>query len=353
MKKTGLIVLGIVAALVVVVVAAAQLRDGSSGGGVVAPDGTPLSGQAATDLTVQLDEREGAPGELAAPDAAGSGAGSFVAEEPYGGSGDEVAPPLPELAGRKIVRNASISLGVEDVAGAVQQVETIAGSAGGFVSESSVFVESPPEPLEGDTAPPRRTQSATVSIRVPTSAYASVMNQLRGLAGEVQSESSTTSDVSEEFADLEARLRNLEATEARYLELLEKAETIPDILTLQDRINSVRLEIERIQGRINLLNDLTDLATIVVQLRPLALVVEEPSEPGWAQQVWEDAWDTSKDALQAMGTAAIVGGVVLAWLAVPALAISIGWRVFGPLRQAQGGPRRPPSGEAGGTGTAV
>ena len=334
MKKTGLIALGIVAALVVVV-AAAQLRDGSSGGSVVAPEGKPLPGQAATDLTVQLDEQEGAPGEMGAADAAGSGAGAFVAEEPYGG-GDGVAPPLPEVAGRKIVRNAGISLGVEDVGAAVQRVETIAGSAGGFVSESSVFVESPPEPLEGDTAPPRRTQSATVTIRVPTSAYASVMNQLRGVAGEVQSESSTTSDVSEEYADLEARQRNLEATEARYLELLEKAETIPDILTLQDRINAVRLEIELIQGRINLLNDLTDLATIVVQLQPLALVAEAPSEPGWAQQVWEDAWETSEGAIQALGTAAIVGGVVLAWLAVPALAIAIGWRLFGSRREKKG-----------------
>ncbi len=337
MKKTGLIALGIVAA-VLVVVAAAQLRDGSSGA-IVAPKGTPLPEEAATDLTVQLDEREGGPEEMAAADTAGSGAGSIAAPEPaepYGGSGDEVALPLPEVAGRKIVRNASISLGVEDVGTAVQNVETIAGNAGGFVSESNVFVESPPEPLEDDTAPPRRTQSAAVTIRVPTSTYASVMNQLRGIAGEVQSESSTTSDVSEEYADLKARQRNLEATEARYLELLEKAKKIPDILTLQDRINSVRLEIELTQGRINLLNDLTDLATIVVQLQPLALVAEEPSEPGWAQQVWDDAWGTSKDALQTLGTAAIVGGVVLAWLAVPALAIAIGWRLFGPRRQPKG-----------------
>jgi hypothetical protein len=339
MKKTGLIALGIMAVLVVV--AAAQLRDGSSEGGGVTPGGTPLPRQAATDLTVQLDEREGVPGEVGAADAAGSGAGSFVAEAPYGG-GAVVAPPLPALAGRKIVRNAGVSLGVEDVGAAVQQVETIAGSAGGFVSESSVFVESP---LEGDTASPRRAQSATVTIRVPTSAYASVMNQLRGVAGEVQSESSTTSDVSEEYADLEARQRNLEATEGRYLELLEKAETIPDILMLQDRINAVRLEIELIQGRINLLNDLTDLATIVVQLQPLSLVAEEPSESGWAQQVWDDAWETSEEALQAMGTAAIVGGVVLAWLAAPALAIAIGWRVFGSRRERRG--------EAGGTGTSA
>lgn len=333
-RKKGLIALGIVAALAVVVVAASQLSDGSSRGGIVAP------GDSSTDLTVQLDEGEGVPEtsppaelreEMAAPGAAATG------ELPaYGDGGDEVAPPLPELAGRKIVRSASVSLGVEDVAAAVQEVETIASSAGGFVSESSVFVDSPPEPLDGDSAPPKRTQSASVTIRVPSSAYPTVMRQLRGLAGELESESSTTSDVSEEFADLEARLRNLEATEARYLQMLEKAETIPDILTLQDRINAVRLEIERIQGRINLLNDLTDLATIVVQLRPLALAVEQPSQPGWAQRVWQDAWETSEDALQALGTVAIVGGVVLAWLAVPALGIVVAWRLFGPRRQRSG-----------------
>ena len=107
----------------------------------------------------------------------------------------------------------------------------------------------------------------------------------------------------------------------------------------------MRLEIELIQGRINLLNDLTDLATIVVQLQPLALVAEAPSEPGWAQQVLEDAWETSEEALQAMGTAAIVGGVVLAWVAAPALAIAIGWRLFGPRRERKG--------EVGGTGTSA
>lgn len=340
MKKTGLIALGMAAALVAIVLAAAQLGRGSSGDGVSVPEGT------AADLTVQLGDREDLPGGLLSdelreePLAAPSDASAFST----GGVG-EAAPPLPELAGRKIVRDATISLAVEDVAASVQRVESIAAGAGGFVSASSVFVEDAPEPLEDDVAPPRRTQSATVTIRVPASAYTSVMNQLRDLAGEVQSESSTTADVSEEFADLEARQRNLEATEATYLALLEKAETIPDILTLQDRINSVRLEIERIQGRINLLNDLSDLATIVVQLRPPLPVVEEPSQPGWAQEVWEDAWDASTEAMQALGTAAIVSGVVLAWLAVPALAIAIAWRLFGP--------RRPRGGEAGGDGSAA
>lgn len=330
MKKTGLMALVMVAALVAIVLAAARLTGGSSGGGMAAPEDT------ATDLTVQLAERGDVPAAVPDVEAGGLAAGAaFGTGGSSGGSVDDVAPPLPEFAGRKIVRNATISLGVENVAAAVRQVEAIATGAGGFVSESSMFVEDVPEPPEGESVSPKRTQSAAVTIRVPSTAYVSAMNQLRDIGGEVQSESSTTSDVTEEFADLEARLRNLEATEARYLELLDRAETIPDILTLQDRINAVRLEIERIQGRVNLLNDLTDLATIVVQLRPL-VVTEEPSEPGWAQSAWEDAWGTSQDAMQALGTAAIVVGVVLAWLAVPAMAIGIGWRLFGPRRERKG-----------------
>lgn len=328
MKKTGMIALVGLAVVVAAALAASQLVRDSSSAIAPPPVGTPSP----VDVTVGLepDRSVGIDGR-SVEELPGEG---YVAGGTFGG--DDVAPPLPELSGRKIIRNASISLGVEDVLASVQRVESIATGAGGFVSESSVFVEPPVEPLREEIERPRPTQSATVTIRVPASSYASVMQQLRDIAGaEVQSETSTSSDVSEEFADLQARLRNLEATEARYLELLGRAEAIPDILALQDRINGVRLEIERTQGRINLLNDLTDLATISVHLRPLALV-ETPSEPGWAQQAWENAWGTSQDVLEGLGTAAIVAGVVLAWLAVPALAIIIGWRVLKPRREGSG-----------------
>jgi len=157
MKKTGLIALGIVAALVVVV-AAAQLRDGSSESSVT-PENIPLPGEAATDLTVELGEREVAP-------EAGAAADPLTTSESYSDDGDEVALPLPEMAGHKIIRNANISLGVEDVAAAVQQVETIADSAGGFVSESSVFVDSPQEPVEALLSEEKSSVWKLVGVRV-------------------------------------------------------------------------------------------------------------------------------------------------------------------------------------------
>ncbi len=342
MRKAGLAVLGAAAALVVVVVVASQLRDGSSGG-----EQTPSGQQGPAPSTL---EAPGGQAPLESFDAERSGvpegappAGAPGTTQGFSGAtgGTDAANPalaLPQVAGRKIVRNASVTLSVEDVGASVQEVERIVATAGGFVSSSSVFVDGPPEPVpQGqDSEPPKRTRTATVEVRVPAEAYATVMGQLRGIAKEVEAETSQTSDVTEEFADMGSRQRNLEATEQRYLELLQRAQSIPDILTLQDRLNGVRLEIEQVQGRINLLNDLTDLATISVQLQPFAAAAAEPSAPGWAEQAWDQAWEASSAALEAMGTAAIVAGVVLAWLAVPGLAIVVAWRLLGLRGQRKG-----------------
>ena len=337
-KRIGLIAVAV--AVLVVFVAACGSEQFAADGGFEAP-GEPdignalISGDAsafANDESREFDAE--APSTLASgiggPSTGAEGGGLF----------------LPQQLERKIIRTATLELEVEAVGAAVQEVENIAVAAGGFVSRSSVFIEEPLELGEENGFSPRRTQTATVTIRVPAEVYASVMRQLRGIAEEVRSEISEASEVTEEYTDLQARLRNLEATEAGYLELLTKAEEIADILIVQDRINSVRLEIEQVQGRINLLDSLTDLATITVQLTlPLAPVEEPDGGQGWAAEAWDAAWEGSQDALIALGTVGIVGGVVLVWLAIPALVALAAWRLFGP--------RRSGGGEAGGTGTTV
>ena len=104
----------------------------------------------------------------------------FAALAPSAGVAEEGGGlSLPQQLDRKIIRTATLELEVEAVGAAVQEVESIAVAAGGFVSRSSVFIEEPPElEGEGDVAP-RRTQTATVTIRVPAEVYGSVMSQLR------------------------------------------------------------------------------------------------------------------------------------------------------------------------------
>ena len=155
------------------------------------------------------------------------------------------------------------------------------------------------------------------------------MTQLRALSKEVLSETSDASEVTEEYTDLQSRIRNLEATENQYLTLLTKAEQIPDILSVQDRLNQVRGEIEQAKGRLQVIDDLTALATITVRLSlPLASVEAQPNQ-GWAAEAIEDSWETSKDAAVIFGTAGIFGAALMAWLIVPCLLLWIAWRTFG------------------------
>ena len=268
--------------------------------------------------------------EDAAP-APAPGAGGPSAAGGVGGGTSSL--PALQVLDRKIIRDATLDVTVDDVPTAVQAVENATVGVGGFVSSSSLTVETPPDPIVSPDSPqptpaPER-QRATVQVRVPAEAYPGVLKDLRGL-GDVKTESSNSQEVTEEYTDLEARLRNLQATEQRYLELLNRAEAIPDILTVQDRLSAVRLEIEQVQGRMKLLDDLTDLATITVNLSLPPVVITPPdtqTEPGWAQDAWDTAWEKSQDVLETLGAAAIVAGVVLVWVLVPAVMLGIAWRV--------------------------
>ena len=129
------------------------------------------------------------------------------------------------------------------------------------------------------------------------------------------------------MSDLQARLRTLEATEGRYLELLGQADTIADILIVQDRLDGVRGQIEQVQGRVNLLDELTDLATITVHLRPVA-VGAEPADGGALDplEAAAAAWDVSLDTLRALATVVLVVAVFSWWLLPPLAALAIGAR---------------------------
>jgi hypothetical protein len=237
MRKTTLaisFVLGIL--LLAVIVACGGELDRGDGGAT--PEGTGVASEprqpdgdvSATNLSAFGTEEAA---QAVAPIQAG-GVGSTGGGGTAGPSGGGTDPQLQGLLDRKIIRTATLSLTIEDVAGGMQEVERIANTAGGFVSGSSLSVINP------DSDEKERRQTGIVTIRVPSEAYTSVMNQMRSIAVEIVAESSDTSEVTEEYTDLESRLRTLEATEARYLELLTRAETIEDILVMEDRLNSVR-----------------------------------------------------------------------------------------------------------------
>ena len=215
--------------------------------------------------------------------------------------------PISDILGRQVIRNGSMQLTVESVTETFDQVRGAVEQAGGFVASSSFSGR-------------EDSQRARMTVRVPAAKFDQLIADLRNMAIEVDSISTGSEDVTGEFTDLEASLRNLKAVEAQYLTLLGEAKEIGDILTVQDRLNGVRYEIERVQGRLNLISNQTSLATLEVALFPeAAQVVEEPVDDGFTHQV-SAAWESSLDFVGSLGTGLVVA-LVWSWWLIPVVII--------------------------------
>jgi hypothetical protein len=212
-----------------------------------------------------------------------------------------VAPPeagaLPSTAEeRMIVRTGEISLVVEDVVDARDEVANLAVRLGGYVVSSRISGEE--EDMRG-----------RISIRVPDDKFEQALEELRKLAVRVTAESTSSQDVTEEYVDLQSRLKNAEATEKQYLVLLEKAEDVEDILRIYERLSQVRREIEQIKGRMQYLERTSSMSLISVRLEP------EASAKPLARAGW-NALEILKSAIRGLVTAGQVLGTIVIWLII-------------------------------------
>jgi hypothetical protein len=120
------------------------------------------------------------------------------------------------------------------------------------------------------------THRGSISIRVPSDQLDDVILLLRGMAEEVESEVSTSQDVTDEYVDLQSRLTNQRATETALLRLLDRAQSVEAALSVQKELTNVQEEIERMQGRIKLLEETSafSLVTVRLKLAPTEMLVD-------------------------------------------------------------------------------
>jgi hypothetical protein len=193
------------------------------------------------------------------------------------------AAGLPSVADRMIIRTGDLSLEVEDAEAALGQIRSLAASLDGFVAGTNMWQVD--ERMRG-----------TVTLRVPAESFDAAMEQLKDLAVEVHRENASSQDVTEEFTDLDARLRNLEATEQELLALLtevrEETRRAEDVLAVHRELTDIRGQIEQIKGRMQYLERSTALATINVELIPQEEV--QIVEAGWQPN------QTLREALRAL-----------------------------------------------------
>jgi hypothetical protein len=227
---------------------------------------------------------------------AGDDSASAVASRP-------VNSTLVLPGGPRVIQTASVRLSIREggFEAAVGRARTITAGLGGFVVSSSATQGRGRRPVDG-----------TLELRVPARRYADAMGALARL-GRVEVREESGQDVSQEFVDLEARARHLEAVETQLLALLRRAGTVSSALAVQSRLNEVQLQLEQVRGRMRFLEDQVSFATI-----SLALVERRPEAGGQGWQI-VDAW---RDG--AHGFVFVVGRifVVLATIA-PVLVLAV------------------------------
>jgi len=229
-------------------------------------------------------------------------AGAMPREQSY--ENDEAgfgsaASAVANVDERMIIRTVSMSVIVEDTDVMLVEIQNLVKANGGYVAASNRW-------LSGEQA------YASVTLRVPADKLEAVLGVLRDSSITVENESSSGDDVTEEYVDISARLRNLEATEEELLALLTEVRknrgSAEDILAIHNRITQLRSEIESLKGRQQYLERSAALATVNIEIRPKRQpgTIVEPAR-------WNPAV-TVNNALRGLVNAGQVAVDVLIWL---------------------------------------
>jgi uncharacterized protein DUF4349 len=190
---------------------------------------------------------------------------------------------MAEAMNRKILRNADFQLEVTDPTVAQRQITSVAESLGGFVVTS--------ESKQRDGGDPAKQEvDVSLVLRVPALQFNSALEQIRATASRVIQEKTTGQDVTEEFIDLEARIKTQKALELQFLEIMKQAHKVPDALEVQRQIAEVRTEIEKLEGRKRFLENRASLSTITIGLQTPAAIAVNTS--GFGRNIKEAVADS-------------------------------------------------------------
>ena len=279
------------AALSLMLIATAGIAcSGSDSGGEAisadAPDEGRAPGVSFEEAPMPASNEQGeivdAQGSTTATGSLGSGGGG---DDHDSSGGANRATGLPDI-GPRVIKTATVGLEVKEdnLQETLQTATSAAEKYGGFVVSTSVS--------DDDEHP-----TGAIVVRVPASRFGDALADLEGL-GKVTGETVSGQDVSQEYIDLDARLRNYMAQEVVLLRLMERATSVLDTIRVQNELQRVQLEVERLRGRLNYLDDQTAMSTIELRIAEEGAIVAPPGE-------FEKAWQRAQD-----GLVAVIAGII-------------------------------------------
>lgn len=227
-----------------------------------------------------------------------------------------------QAAERKIIRNGEITIETDTPNEGQRKIAAIADKHGGFV----VISESRQNEARSQTV---ASTVVNVVVRVPAQKFEAAMAEIEGVGGRILHRKESGQDVTEEYIDLEARIRTKRALEAQFLEIMKQARKVSDALEVQTQLASVRTEIEQLEGRRRFLENQSALSTINITLHTPTPVVAAATR-GFFYDL-KTAFGDGADA----GTEIVLGIIrfVIVMIPVTLFILAPAWFVFKWLRK--------------------
>ncbi len=195
---------------------------------------------------------------------AGEGQAPAPAEAP--------AVAQPQAANRLVVENAELSIVVADVNARVKSIENMAKNMGGFLVSENVY-----QTVVGDSEP---VPQASIVVRVPHDKLGDALDQIKSGAVDVQNETRTGTDVTDQYVDLQSRLKAKQAAEEQLMTIMQGATKTQDVLDVYAQLQQVQSDIEVLKGQIKYYEQSAALSAISVNI-----IAEQTVKPlkvaGW------------------------------------------------------------------------
>ena len=247
-----------------------------------------------TDQTA-VDAAKGAPAGIPAPG--------------VGTTAENGIPTLVTNPNRNLILTANVSMKTQDPWATADKARAIANGLGGDILAMS-------QTGQGEN------RSALITLRVPSDRFDEALRQLKLLDGEVLTSNVDAKDVTDQFTDLQARLVAKQAEEQRYLQLFPQAKTVDETLKIDAALGNVRVQIEQLQGQLNLIKNRTEFSTITMSIAPIVTVPTTTT----------GAWDPSVTFAKAIAALSVffkfaadlaIWLLVFGWIPLIALAIAL------------------------------
>ena len=247
-----------------------------------------------------------------------------IAEGVRGGSSPRMALTMYEKGvfgthdDHKLVCTSSFDLLVNHPAEAAEKIRLLTERVGGFLVKSQ-------------TNGAQDATSASLVVRVPAARFAEISTEIRKLGRRIENEEMQSEDVTRQYVDQQAHLRNLRAQEKQYLSILNQARTVKDTVDVSEKLNGVRGEIEQQQAEFETLSRQVETVAISVSLHSeaQAKVFGVPWRPSYELKLAmaQGLEGLANYASSMLGLLFYLPAILL-WLASILIGAALGWKVL-------------------------